>query len=73
MDWQPVKTAPSQARLICDESRRVQIGRMAGLRGYDDAGHLLSVVPPWWMPLPQGSNGREVRKGPRRKGRVIPL
>jgi hypothetical protein len=66
MDWQPVKTAPSQARLICDESRRVQIGRMAGLRGYDDAGHLLSVVPLWRMPLPEGPEEREMKKGSRR-------
>jgi hypothetical protein len=36
--------------LICDNARRVQVGRAAGLRWYDDAGHLLSVVPLWWIP-----------------------
>jgi hypothetical protein len=52
--------------LICDESRRVQIGRIAGLRWYDDAGHFLSVVPLWWMPLPEGPEEREMKKGSRR-------
>jgi hypothetical protein len=67
MDWQPIKSAPPRTRvLICDESRRVQIGRIAGLRWYDDAGHLLSVVPQWWMPLPEGPEEREVKKGSRR-------
>ena len=38
------KTAPPRTRvLICDEAKRVQIGRAAGLRRFDDAGHLLSV------------------------------
>ena len=46
MDWQPIKTAPPRTRvLICDDARRVQIGRAGGLRWYDDAGHPLSVCP----------------------------
>jgi hypothetical protein len=55
MDWQPMKTAPSRMRvLICDDVGRVQIGRAAGLRWYDDAGHLLAVLLLRWMPLPEG-------------------
>ena len=33
MDWQPIKTAPPRTRvLICDDAKRVQIGRAAGRR-----------------------------------------
>jgi len=67
MDWQPIKTAPPRTRvLICDEAKRVRIGRAAGLRWFDDTGHLLSLRPLWWMPLPEGPDEREVKKGSRR-------
>ena len=64
MDWQPIKTAPPRTRvLICDDAKRVQIGRAAGLRWFDDVGHLLSVRPLWWMSIPEGPDEREVKKG----------
>src|SRR5688500_1589400 len=54
MAWQSITTAARRARvLICDELGRVQIGRSAGLRWYDDCGQLLTALPLWWMPLPE--------------------
>jgi hypothetical protein len=69
MDWQPITTALPRSRvLICDELGRVQIGRLTGLRWYDDCGHLLTALPLWWMPLPESpKKAPEPAKRPARK------
>jgi hypothetical protein len=52
VDWQPIKTAPSNTRvLVADERGNVFIARVATLRWYDDADRLIDP-PVRWMALP---------------------
>ena len=42
MEWRPTSSAPDSKRiLVADEKGRIQIARLAGLRWFDDADHLI--------------------------------
>ncbi len=52
MDWQPIRTAPPNTRVLVHDKRgHVQIARVAALRWYDDADRLIDP-PVRWMSLP---------------------
>lgn len=54
MEWQPIDTAPSGARLlVSDPAGLVMIARRVGTNWMDDAGRRLLMEPHAWMPLPE--------------------
>jgi hypothetical protein len=71
MTWQPIRTAPSNTRvLVCDDKGNVFIARASTLRWRDEADRLVDR-PLWWQPLPQApvNEFKTSQSTKRRKGR----
>ena len=67
MQWQPIKSAPTGARvLVSDQRGNVFIARSATLRWYDDSERLIDR-PRWWMPLPESPHEEMAAVAPARK------
>ena len=68
MAWEPIKTAPTNRRvLVADDKGKVFVARASSLRWRDEADRLIDR-PRWWQSLPQPP-GEEAPPSPKQRGR----